>query len=223
MKHQETLTATFKELAESFAQLVEGEGIIIRPYADPKLIHFNRLSPDEQVDVISRVKTYVLAFVHMKEKHQPLTDTRAQVETYLNTAGYNSRPEDLDLIENDHFIEIYNRAGMHLFRSLNILEISSYTFEDLCCRQWHHLYERPGDEQEKIILAAAQYFQLENPVRQETGLKPFRIIEKDSLERLIYNAETKWFIPVFKADSFAAVLTIVVNRNKNPIPQYFHP
>ncbi|WP_413586670.1 hypothetical protein [Bdellovibrio sp. HCB274] len=151
-----------------------------------------------------------------------MTNNRLFVETYLNTAGLNARSEDLDLIQDDHFIEIYNKNGMHLFRSLNILEISSYTFEDLCCRQWQHLYERPADEQEKILAAATHFFQLKEPTRVETSL-PFRVIEKDTLERLIYDAETKWLVPVFRQSSFEAALTILLDRNTEALPQFFKP
>ncbi|QLY26296.1 hypothetical protein [Bdellovibrio sp. KM01] len=223
MTSSDSPLAVFKRLAESFSELIEDEGIFIRPYANPNLIHFSRLTPDEQWDVIARVKLYVLACVNVKEHHRTLTDNRLMVETFLHVSGMTAHPQDLNLIEDKHFIEIYNKNGMHLFRSLNIFESSSYTFEDLCCRQWYHLYERPTEDQNKIIQAATEFFMQTEPVRKPADAGPMRIVEKDTLEHLIYLTETKWLIPVFKNQSLDAVLTVVINWNPDSIPQFVKP
>jgi hypothetical protein len=215
--------AVFKRLAESFTEMIEDEGIFIRPYANPQLIHFSRLTLEEQLDVIARIKLYVLTCVKVKEYHRSMTDNRLMVETFLNVSGMTAHPQDLNLIEDKHFIEVYNKNGMHLFRSLNIFETSSYTFEDLCCRQWHHLYERPTEAHEKIIRIATEFFTQSRPSRTEADAGPMRIVEKDTLEHLIYHTETKWLIPVFKSDSLEAVLTIVINWNPDSIPEYLKP
>ncbi|WP_413294952.1 hypothetical protein ACLSU7_07570 [Bdellovibrio sp. HCB185ZH] len=223
MTSSDSPLAVFKRLAESFSELIEDEGIFIRPYANPNLIYFSRLTPEEQWDVIARVKLYVLACVKVKEYHRTLTDNRLMVETFLNVSGMTAHPQDLNLIEDKHFIEIYNKNGMHLFRSINIFETSSYTFEDLCCRQWYHLYERPMETQEKFLEIVTEFFAQKNPVRQPTHVEPMKIVEKDTLERLIYHVETKWLIPVFKNESLDGVLSIVVNWNPDSIPQFVKP
>jgi hypothetical protein len=223
MNYVESPQATFRKLAESFTDLLEEEGIFLRPYANPNLIHFCRLNPDEQQDVIARVKLYVLTCIKVKEIHGSLMDNQLMVETFLNVTGLTARREDLMLINDDHFIEIYNKNSMHLFRSLNIFESSSYTFEDLCCRQWHHLYERPAEAQEKIIKIAIEFFSQKNPVLKNADHGPMRITEKDTLEHLIYITETKWLVPVFKGDALEAVLTIVINWNPDTIPQFVKP
>lgn len=215
--------ATFKKLAESFTEMIEDEGVFIRPYANPNLIHFTRLTKEEQMDVIGRAKLYVLTCIKVKEKHASLIDNRLMVETFLHISGMTARQEDLDLIDDSQFIEVYNKKGMHLFRSLNIFESSSYTFEDLCCRQWHHLYERPAAAHEKILEFATSFFMQQNPVRQSAEHGPIRIVEKDTLEHLIYMTETKWVIPVFKGNALDAALTIVINWNTEPIPQFLKP
>ena len=223
MNYYESPQATFKKLAESFTDLLEGEGIFLRPYANPNLIHFCRLTPDEQQDVVVRVKMYVLACVKVKENHGTLSDNRLAVETFLHVTGLNARPEDLMLMNDDHLIEIYNQNGMHLFRSLNIFEMSSYTFEDLCCRQWFHLYERPAEAQAKIVQLATEFFMQPHPTITQADHGPMRIIEKDTLEKLIYVIETKYLIPIFRGDSIEAVLTIVINWNPGTIPQFVKP
>ncbi|WP_413560303.1 hypothetical protein [Bdellovibrio sp. HCB209] len=215
--------ATFKKLAESFTEMIEDEGVFIRPYANPNLIHFTRLTKEEQMDVISRAKLYVLACIKVKERHGSLTDNRMMVETFLHTAGLSAQAEDLALIDDNQFIEVYNKKGMHLFRSLNIFESTSYTFEDLCCRQWHHLYERPPGAHENMLDLARRFFSQEKPKIQAAEQGPIRIMEKDTLEHLIYQTETKWLIPVFKAESLEAALTVVINWNTEPIPQYLNP
>ncbi len=223
MPQTDSPQTAFKRLAESFTEMIEDEGIFIRPYANPNLIHFSRLTIDEQLDVIARVKLYVLTCVKVKEYNRSLVDNRLMVETYLNVSGMTANPQDLNLIEDRHFIELYNKNGMHLFRSLNIFESSSYTFEDLCCRQWHHLYERPAEAQEKIMQVAADFFSQTQPKRMAANVGAMRIVEKDTLEHLIYHTETKWLIPIFKNESLNAALTIVINWNRDSIPEYLKP
>jgi hypothetical protein len=222
IRNQATPTS-FIKLAESFSEMIQSEGIFVRPYADRHLIHFNRLNKAEQEDVIERVRDFVLSCSKVRQRNGSLTNNRELVESLLNVTGMTIRKEDLDLIDDSHMIEIYNKSGMHIFRSLNIFEASSYTFEDLCCRQWHHLYERSAGEQEKILAFAMKFFTQENPVRLEPGLGPTSITEKDTLEKLIYQIETKWAIPVFKDGQLEAALTLVVNWNQEPVPQFYNP
>ncbi|MBO9667684.1 MAG: hypothetical protein J7501_12825 [Bdellovibrio sp.] len=203
--------------------MIQSEGVFVRPYANSQLIHFNRLSKAEQEDVLERTRDFVLSCSKVKQRDGSLTSNRELVESLLNVTGMTIRKEDLDLIDDNQFIEIYSKSGMHIFRSFNIFEASSYTFEDLCCRQWHHLYQRSPEEQEKVLAFAMKFFTQENPARMETGLGITKIIEKDTLEKLIYRVETKWGIPVFKNGQLEGVLTIVINWNENPIPQFYIP
>jgi hypothetical protein len=164
--------------------------------------------------VVENLRLYADICSRVREANGSLTDTHLMVETALKVLGMTVKPEDLALINSDELmIEMYSLNHVQLFRTFNILETTTYTFEDLCCRKWYHLYERAPGEHEKMVQKVMEFYGQKDPVRMAPGLGINKIREKATLEKLLCIAEMEWLIPLWKDGVFAGAMTVIHNRN----------
>ncbi|WP_413294954.1 hypothetical protein ACLSU7_07575 [Bdellovibrio sp. HCB185ZH] len=209
-------TALFRYYSRIISELIEDEGILFRAYADPQLPHFTQLSNEEQMVVVENLRLYSEICSRVRAQNGSLNDNRLMVIIALEILGMTVAPEDLALIDNapDLMVEMYSLNHVQLFRTFNLLETTTYTFEDLCCRKWYHLYERAPGEHEKMVEKVMEFYGQKHPVRMAPGLGTNVIKEKATLEKLLCIAEMEWLIPLWKKGVFAGAMTLI--RNKNP-------
>ncbi len=207
------LSTLFRNYSQVISDLIEDEGILFRAYADPQLPHFTQLSNDEQSAVVENLRLYSEICTRVREVNGSINNTRLMVETALEILKLTVKPEDLALIISDEqMVEMYSLNHVQLFRTFNLLETTTYTFEDLCCRKWYHLYERAPGEHEKMVEKVMEFYSQKEPQRMAPGLGTNTIREKATLEKLLCVAEMEWLIPLWKEGVFAGAMTVIRDR-----------
>ncbi|UYL07304.1 hypothetical protein B9G69_009625 [Bdellovibrio sp. SKB1291214] len=209
-----TLQALFRYYAQALTDLLEEEGIVFRAYADPLLPYFSLLSNDEQQAVVDNIRLYSEICSRVHKQDGSLTDNAHMVKAALEILGLTVKQDDLSLIEPDHFIEMYGINHIQIFRSFSILENTTYTFEDLACRKWYHLYERAPKDHQKTTEKVMEFWGQKPPIRMAPGLGIQAIQEKASLENLVCISEIEWLIPLWKGDDFAGAMTLIRDHGR---------
>jgi hypothetical protein len=204
-----TLQALFRYYAQALTDLLEEEGIVFRAYADPLLPYFSLLSNDEQKAVVDNIRLYSEICSRVHKQDGSLTDNIHMVKAALETLGLTVKADDLALINGDQYIEMYGLNHTQIFRSFGILENTTYTFEDLTCRKWYHLYERAPEDHEKTMQKVMDFWGQKHHIRMAPGLGIQSIQEKATLEKLVCVSELEWLIPLWKGSEFAGVMTLI--------------
>lgn len=133
-------------------------------------------------------------------------------EKALKAFALSVQEGDLDIIQPNHLIEFYSLSQIQIFRSLQYFELFSYTLEDICCRKWHHLYQRSPEDHAAILKTVCDFLNL--PVKKaiRTNLSEHKIRERDSLEHLTLYNQTQWLIPLHQHREVAAVMFVQLPR-----------
>ncbi|UXR66018.1 hypothetical protein EZJ49_07125 [Bdellovibrio bacteriovorus] len=192
--------ARFKILSENISKAIEEEGFLVRPFSHPTMPHFNRLSIEEQEQVLKDLLTYYQVCMDMKLQGESLKDTRKFTECALARLNKKADPAIMDLLRPDHLVEIYNTTQTQVFRSLPYFEVCSYSLEDVYCRKWYHLYERSLEDQEQLDKYIGLFY-AQNPLRTIEVHAPEHIIrENGSLERMEILTKMWWLSPLFSTN-----------------------
>ncbi len=209
------MIATFKSLSESICKLVHDEGIVIRPYSNPRLPFFLSLDEAEQKSALANLKAYLDICESVKAKGYSLKDTRLLTDEALERLNLSADKKDLNVIKHNHLVEIYNLQHTQIFRSFRFFEVSSYTLEDICCRKWWHLYERSAENESLIQKIVADFLATENKTALKVKMPQHLIREKDTLERLIVRTQLLWIIPLFRGTELAGLMAIEESSLEN--------
>lgn len=148
----------FKALSEELCALIEGEGLAVRPYDQPSLPYFQRLTSDEQKEAIHNLEDYLIIAKSVVEERYSLKDTAFFLEKALKHFGYEADPQIFKYIADDVLAEVYNSKHTQVFRGILFFEQATYTIEDFYSRQWLHLYDREGQVTQQLFGAAEQLF-----------------------------------------------------------------
>lgn len=202
----------FKKLTEELASFLEKEGVVVRPYAHPQLIYFRKMGEKSQLEVISGLKHFIEAAKRVLRQGKSLKDAEFFVKTALNYFGVQPHPEfhlrayDLDVV-----VEFYTLSGLQMFRTFNYFEFTSYTLEDIYCRQWHDLYERPQAFSENMFTEIEKLLVSGDP-QKSLLFGSHTIKERVSLERLEVYCDGVHVAPLCRAGKMVAVSSLVSCR-----------
>jgi hypothetical protein len=174
----------FRKLTEELSSLLEKEGMLVRPYSNPGLQFFQAMPEKQQLETISGLRHYLEASKRVRRAGRSLKDAKFFVDVALEYYGFVPHPDFEKLaFQPDVVIEFYSMAGMQLFRTFNYFEFTSYTLEDIYCRQWMHLYERP-DAIVKNMFEDIEQMLKTNDLMKTLSYGAHTIKERVSLERL---------------------------------------
>lgn len=182
-----TLSAvdSFKKYAEELCAFIEQEGWAVRPYHQDSLPFFLQLNEFQRGTTIELLRQYLEICERVYSRGRRLKDMPFFVETALDYYGYSIFPQTMGRLraEPNKMVEFYSDKHTQFFRSLNFFEFTSYTIEDLYCRQWVHLYDREEAMILRILKKANAVLagQCEAPL---AVLEPHILKERLSLERL---------------------------------------
>jgi hypothetical protein len=195
-----SLPSTFRAHTEKLCELLQGEGLLVRPYNHNTLPYFHLLSEPEQEDVVTTLDFYLKTCIRtLAEKHS-LRDARFFTKKAFEELQCTFPANIFDYIQDSTVVEIYLLNQRQIFRTLRFFEVTSYSIEDIYCRQWYHLYQREQDVQsaiEKTVLDVATRGPQE--IIRIPALDHI-LKEKDSLERLTIHNRLDWIMPLYKND-----------------------
>lgn len=195
----QNLRDRFRTLCESLALLLEHEGMAVRPYANENLIFFQMLSPESQDEAIELLEDYLAtAKLVLKDKHS-LKESRYFVQKALEYFELSAHPEFVAAAQDPRRIsEFYSLKGTQFFRTFNYFEMTSYTLEDIYCRQWVDLYERPEGLTSQMLAGIAELVE-KNSSQTLINIDTAHFIqERISLERLITNCQGLHITPLYQ-------------------------
>lgn len=205
-----SLSKSFIAQSECLAQLLEGEGIAVRPFASTKVPYFMAMEEVAQRDVVANLTSYVEVGKKVISEGGSLKNRERFVLAALDYYNLTAHPDFLkDLANDPGIVEFYSMQGTQFFRTFNFFEYSSYTIEDIYCRQWVHLYERPKEVIERMYeLVSALY---EKGSLTETCLfeQPHVLRERVSLERLSMSFRSIFISPLSQENKMKGLSTIV--------------
>ncbi|MBO9667686.1 MAG: hypothetical protein J7501_12835 [Bdellovibrio sp.] len=212
-KYDNTPQGLFRKYSNFITEMIQSEGLLFRPYSRTTLPYFSLLSEADQRAVLINLKNYAETCLAVNAQGHSLKETRYMVQECLRFNGFQMRPSDLELIEDDHVVEIYGGSEhQQLFRSFGFFLHSSYTLEDLYCRKWYHLYDRVADDQILVAEKVHDFLMQKDPAPLKLMLPEQKIVEKDTLERLECHSSFEYLLPVFKGAELAGFMTLLKTR-----------
>ncbi|WII73732.1 hypothetical protein QJS83_07565 [Bdellovibrio sp. 22V] len=179
-----SLATQFRALSEELCRFIEEEGLAVRPYATPTLPYFFQLDEETQKEVVGRLSDYLnICRSVYKEGHQ-LKESSFFIRKALEYYGYEYNPNLFEFLRNGRDVgEFYTLHHTQFFRTLNYFEFTSYTIEDIYCRQWIHLYQR-DEEISQLMFTKITTLVKENPQGSLYFSHPHVLKERASLERI---------------------------------------
>lgn len=198
----------FKDLSEELCFLMEKEGWSVRPYNQESLPFFQQLDNEKQCEAIDLLQQYLDVSKKVYQHGKSLKDKSFCMDIALQYYDYQVSPSIYEqVVASDKIVEFYRADQTQFYRSLNFFEFTSYTIEDLYCRQWLHLYQRPEALTQKIYQAATSFKdgEMSPPVMVEDA---HVLIERLSLERLQVKMSELFLAPLYQKTRFVGVAAV---------------
>lgn len=136
-----SLTAQCTQQLDTIASQLEHLGYSVKAYKSPSLPHFSRHSDDQKVEILCALHAYCEALQEVSKFDDNL-DMGRFVWRFLLCLGITPSEDLFTTLENEKFIQIYNKENLQIFRSLRCFERCSFTLEELACKPWYELWER---------------------------------------------------------------------------------
>ncbi|QDK38726.1 hypothetical protein [Bdellovibrio sp. NC01] len=214
MKHtSRSEHSKFRTHSENICHLISEEGLSFRPYAREALTYFSLLDEALQRAIVVDLMNYYQICLDMRATGQTLKSTRVFTEKALDRLDLHIDPKELERIEDQHIIEIYDVDQRQIFRSFRFFEVSSYTLEDLLCRRWYHIFLRPPEHEAAFQAKVNEFFTASEKKTMELGLPECPVSESETLERLKIFAQVHRFVPLFDQNKqFKAVMLVITAR-----------
>ncbi|UOF01636.1 hypothetical protein [Bdellovibrio reynosensis] len=166
----------FKRLSEELCAYIEDEGLSIRPYSSELLPYFHQLTDESKDEVVATLNDYLNICKSVYAEGRQLKDAEFFTLKALEYYKFEASPALFKILKNPKFItEFYSFKNTQFFRTLNFFEVTSYTIEDIYCRQWIHLYER----EEKV---AAHVYEVVTKMVEGKGEDNYFFTEKNILK-----------------------------------------
>ncbi|UXR63130.1 hypothetical protein EZJ49_08580 [Bdellovibrio bacteriovorus] len=200
---------SFKKYAEELCAFIEQEGWAVRPYHSESLPFFLQLNESERESTTELLRQYLEVCQRVYSKGRRLKDMPFLVETALEYYGYQVFPQTLAKLRQNQskMVEFYSRKHTQFFRSLNFFEFTSYTIEDLYCRQWVHLYDREESMTMRILSEANKV--LAGDLSEPIFVPEAHILkERLSLERLQVQMQNLQLEPLFKNGQSDGIMAV---------------
>ena len=110
--------------------------------------HFRLLEYKTQIQINEQFETYVTILTSVMSEpdiEKDIDIEKKLVWRFLSYLKLTASDELYAKLSHDDFIEIYNTAGVQIYRSFNFFSVCSYTIEEIICLPWFQLYQRKTD------------------------------------------------------------------------------
>lgn len=134
------IATSVRQDLEDLSNLLRCFNIQVLPYKSSQLLDFHCLSVEEQNDVAKALHAY-LQTLKAEYSRSDFSNERFIMQ-FLFRIGL-LPPDDLsETLKNEHYIQIYNKHQLQIFRSLKCYERCSFTLEQMISRPWYDLWTR---------------------------------------------------------------------------------
>lgn len=198
----------FKRLSERIVGFLKADGLMRLPYSHPSLPYFSRLSNEKKSIVLERLSLYLDACSDTISQTGSLKDSKSFTQQMFKKIDAITDPDFFEKINDDHVVEIYSSDNCQIFRNLKFFEISSYTLEDLYCREWWDLYKRDDEITKKIFLVASQIYSSELNVLIDNVVEAHQLEETNSPFMYKMNISLNTLSPVIIENKISGLCAI---------------
>jgi hypothetical protein len=193
-------------------------GIKVKAYHDRSLPHFSRLSAERK----SRAVYYMRRIWGITRHHitnQVEVENNAQsLWSALKVSGLKPGSDLFSHLEADDKIEIYSLDGIQIWRNCNVMEICSYTLEEIHSFDWHERYERCESDNSAILGAIGRLFDLGSERHVHARIPNHLVKEKFSEKRFQLNVRHDYFFPLVGENSELAAFLVTSKVEILPRP-----
>lgn len=205
----------FREVANDVARLASGCGVSVIPYRHHDLPIFGRLAIHKKLQIINDLTTYRDICQATLDETGTALDMPRLVWYALRKSGLRPSSDLFKYIPAGNTIEIHNREGVQIFRSLSFYKICSYSLEELYSSPWTELYEHDAEAYGLLVGLSKKFFEENLQEVVPLQMSPHLIRETQSELHLITEADMKYVAPLFEdgTSKVAAHLTIEDTRN----------
>lgn len=188
---------------------LEEEGMAVRPFAHPTMTYFQQLSATDKELTLNSLRDYLSVCRLVRNSGQSLKNNAVFVEIALRYFGLTPHPEfKKQLAAGQGVVEFYTLAGHQFFRTFSYFEMTSYTLEDIYCRSWNILYERPEELNRQMFEDIERFVIQADPLAVLT-VGSHVIQERLSLERLAVDCKKMQMTLLQKNQQPAAIGVVV--------------
>lgn len=203
------LTNRFRALSENLCQLLEKEGLVVRPYHLASLPFFQALTDEEKLPAIEYLERYYDLCLHTKKQRGDLREGRVLIEEALDYFKLEVDRRIFDLVAPRHVFEFYSPNQTQYFRTINFFEYTSYTIEDLYSRSWFHLYERDEKITSRILELAHLILEKKDVGILVPEIPEHMLLERASLEKLKVPVQIICLAPLKRDGNTVGILCVV--------------
>jgi hypothetical protein len=201
----QTFIDEFRQTAERLAAHFNALGVPVKPYHEPSLPAFSQLSDEKKEKTLFYIQMF-WAITQQIGQADAQNNSRS-LWAAMKGAHLRHGSSFFQHLEDDDKIEIYNLEGVQIWRNFNVLQVCSYTLEEVHCYDWIDRYERHEIPTQAILNTIEKVIQSKGtePLRSNISLHYVR--ERFSERKLLLNVSHDYFVPLLNdADQVAAFL-----------------
>lgn len=203
------LTNRFRSWSENLCQILEQEGMLVRPYQLASLPFFQALSVAEQLQALQLIESYYAVCQDTRRRGSSLRGERAILDQALEHFNLQIDPEIFKFIGPRNVFEFYSENQTQFFRTANFFEYTSYTIEDLYSRSWMNLYARDEKIVGKIIEHANHILSGKAQGIIQPDIPEHIIAERASLEKLKLSVLIECLAPLRRDGKTVGILSVI--------------
>ena len=195
-----TFVTKFKNLAEEVANLLKNTGLSTKPYHSPDLPHYSGLTKDKQRRALESLAVYKQTLISCVQSDEDIRSGSRSLWHALRVMRLKGTNSLFNQIEADDAIELYSADGIQLWRNYRVMEVCSYTLEEIYSFDWLQRYERDQEMAQQVLQHVLQA--LNDPKNPVVVDVPAHIIrETFSSDRIALRVKHKTLHPVSNVEN----------------------
>lgn len=211
--HSTGLLRQFQALATRFSSLVAEEGLRTLPYLSETLPLFSKLTTVEQKGSLEDLSGVLTVFDELRAGGQKLVDTPQLLWRSLKRLNFLCESDVFEKIVSGDVVQIFTAEQKLVFWNLMLLDMVSFTVEQLFCSPWWLLGQRTPDVSAQIYQAAYECATGARPGTFDPKIPEHLFKETETTENQSFNIRIKYLSPL-KRDGRIAGFMVINGANR---------
>lgn len=186
----------FRSVLDQISKVLGRFEVQVKSYQSSSLKDFSKLSVEAKKIALKDAGTYLEVLMSDLDQLENNRYSEGQ-SLWLALRYFGLRPTSdvFEVLTNGSAIELYSSEGIQLWRNFKVMDVCSYTLEEIFCYTWQERYERDENATNKIMQVISQ-FSSENPCTVKCSINN-TLKEKFSEQKLVVDVHHEHLSPVF--------------------------
>lgn len=141
----------FRSLALRMAEYYQRAGCDTRAFDCESLPHFSALAASAQKLALSHLRSCWSVLERSEQAPATARNNAQAMWATLRVLGFTPPADLFSRLEADDLIEIYEPSGLQIWRNIGVMEVCSYTIEEMHSFDWSARYEREEEHTQAIF------------------------------------------------------------------------